>query len=128
MFLQLIMDGAYPDERRALAALDAAHCVCDVAGLPAFMAWRDHVVLQDWNNRGHPAGMVAPAEETGADVWEGALTAARHALKLPPCAALEIQVVMVPGMSGMAQQHGPNRYVWRRAHASAAMRCKQGKP
>ena len=113
MFLKLVTDAPYPDERTALGALDAVRMVCALGGVEPVMAWRDHVALQAWHSHWSADGMVSAAEREGAALWESALVATRRALKLPLGAQLDIEFVFTHRMP-LAEQHGPDRYLWRR--------------
>lgn len=113
MFLRLIIDGPYPDERVALGALDAVRIICALGGVEPLMAWRDHVALEAWQSGWNADDMVSPAERAGAAVWGSALLATRRALDLPSDARLAIEFVFTQP-SPLSDQHGPERYVWRR--------------
>lgn len=113
MFLKLVMD-PLPPEAEALGALEAAKAVCDASGVPPLLAWRDHVVLQEWNDTPHPDGMVSVDEEHAANVWDSALGAARYALRLRADVSMDIEVVTIGGFPALSEQDGPTRYLWRR--------------
>lgn len=113
MFLKLLVD-PFPDFDSALYALQAAKAVCDQAGLPPFIAWRDYVDLQAWYAGAHSDEMVSDDEMDGADTWETALTAARHALRLPSHVPMAIEVILPSKLHPLLQQHGPSRRTWRR--------------
>ncbi len=118
MFLRLITDAPYPDEGVALGALDAVRMVCALDGVEPLMAWRDHVALEAWHSHWTPDDMVSDAERAGAALWESALAAARRALQLPVNAQLDIEWVFTLAIP-IAEQCGPDRYVWRRNWAWA---------
>lgn len=113
LFLELVTDAPYPDEHIAVGALDAVRIICALGGVEPLMAWRDHVALEAWDDNGCFDDMVSTDEREGAAVWESALIATRRALKLPLGARLRIEVLLV-GPSPNSEQHGPDRYLWRR--------------
>lgn len=113
MFLKLHLH-PLPDFECALSALEAAKAVCDSAGVPPMIAWRDHVALQAWFNGAHSDDMVSDDEIAAADVWESALAAARYALRLPVHVPMDIEVVAPPSLQPLFHQHGPTRHTWRR--------------
>lgn len=78
-----------------------------------FMAWRDHMTLEVWRSHWSPDDMVSAAECEGAAIWESALMATRRALRRPLGAKLEIAIVFTEAMT-FHEQHGTDRYVWRR--------------
>lgn len=113
MFLKLVTDAPYPNERTALGALDAVRMVCALGGVEPFMAWRDYVALHACHSHWSVDEMVSAVEREGAALWESALVATRRALKLPLGAQLDIEFVFTQRMP-LAEQHGPDRYLWRR--------------
>lgn len=118
MFLKLVVL-PYPDEISALAALDAAQVVCTACRIAPVIAKRDYRLLIDPNVIGLPAYMISDAEISGAYTWEVALEAARHMLRLPPAYPLDLEVLSTRCTEAVKDQHGPDRYTWRRSKSTA---------
>jgi hypothetical protein len=116
MFFKLVTDAPFPDEHAALAALDAIRMICALGSVEPLMAWRDHVALEAWQGGWPMDDMVSESEREGAALWESALVATRRALRLPLAARLDIELVFSDAMP-TSEQHGPDRYIWRRNSA-----------
>lgn len=121
MFLRLEVF-PYPEEARALAALEAARVVCEAGGVLPIVAKKDHLLITNPHTTTLPAHMVSDAEIGGAYTWEVALTAARHMLRIATDASLNIEVLTVKGSLSTIEQHGPDRDTWRRSRTADAQR------
>jgi hypothetical protein len=113
MFLKLHLY-PMPDFDAALKALEAARAVCEQAGVPPIIAWRDSMALEEWYAGARPDGMVSDDELFAAEVWDSARVAARQALRLPMHVWMDIEVVLAGPHLGMPELHGPDRFTWRR--------------
>ena len=111
IFLKLLLH-PYPDYDDALRALEAAHKTCADAGIPAVIAWRDSVALQEWRKRAGAEKMVSDDEIRAARVWGSALMSARRTLRLPLHVQMQIDVVST-APDELQMLHGPDRFTWR---------------